>query len=112
MPEISPRAEGGFLLQRHLTKDLLNLVMHFGILPALTTPPLELGRKIRFTLRPAPARVFYSILRFDPAWALHSKVGANPMIWFLDVNGLIVDIRHMLREAQAVAFEKGLIPSG
>ena len=31
-------------------------------------------------------------------------------IWMLEVNGLIMDIRRCPREAQAVAFEKGLIP--
>jgi hypothetical protein len=34
----------------------------------------------------------------------------NPLIWMLEVNGLIMDIRQCLREAQEVAFEKGLIP--
>jgi hypothetical protein len=32
------------------------------------------------------------------------------LIWMLEVNGLITDIRSCPREAQAVAFEKGLIP--
>ena len=32
------------------------------------------------------------------------------MIWMLEVNGLIMDIRRCPREAQVVAFEKGLIP--
>jgi hypothetical protein len=34
----------------------------------------------------------------------------SPMIWMLEVNGLITDIRSCPREAQVVAFEKGLIP--
>jgi hypothetical protein len=34
----------------------------------------------------------------------------NPLIWMLEVNGLLIDIRHCPREAQLVAFEKGLIP--
>ena len=34
----------------------------------------------------------------------------NPLIWMLEVNGLLMDIRHCPREAQVVAFEKGLIP--
>jgi hypothetical protein len=32
------------------------------------------------------------------------------MIWMLEVNGFITDIRRCPREAQEVAFEKGLIP--
>ncbi len=34
----------------------------------------------------------------------------NPLIWYVKVNGLIVDVRHMPREVQEVAYEKGLIP--
>ena len=34
----------------------------------------------------------------------------SPMVWMLSVNGFFVDIRTMPREAQIVAFNKGLIP--
>ena len=34
----------------------------------------------------------------------------NPLVWMLSVNGLLMDIRDAPREAQVVAFEKGLIP--
>jgi hypothetical protein len=34
----------------------------------------------------------------------------NPMVWILQVNGLMVDVRHMPREVQVIAYEKGLIP--
>lgn len=46
----------------------------------------------------------------DPEWTLPSRLDANPLVWFLSVNGYMVDIRDMPREAQVVAFEKGLIP--
>ena len=55
-------------------------------------------------------RTVFQMRQFDPAWTVPSKVDSNPLIWYLSVNGLIVDIRHMPREVQAVAFEKGLIP--
>ncbi len=32
------------------------------------------------------------------------------MVWMLSVNGLIVDIRDMLREVQVQAYQQGLIP--
>jgi hypothetical protein len=32
------------------------------------------------------------------------------MIWMIQVNGLIVDARHMPRAIQEEAFHKGLIP--
>ena len=50
------------------------------------------------------------IHRFEPEWTLPSKVADNPMIWILQVNGIMMDIRSAPREAQEVAFKKGLIP--
>jgi hypothetical protein len=32
------------------------------------------------------------------------------MIWMLHVNGMLVDVRHMPREVQEIAYQKGLIP--
>jgi hypothetical protein len=47
---------------------------------------------------------------FDPEWTLPSRMEDNPLVWMLNVNGLLMDIRHAPREAQEVAFQKGLIP--
>jgi hypothetical protein len=47
---------------------------------------------------------------FDPNWCLPSRIDDNPMIWMLQVDGMIVDIRNMSREVQVIAYEKGLIP--
>ena len=34
----------------------------------------------------------------------------NPMVWMLEINGLMIDIRHAPLELQRLAYEKGLIP--
>ena len=34
----------------------------------------------------------------------------NPLVWMAEVNGYLVDLRHMPREVQEIAFEKGMIP--
>ena len=34
----------------------------------------------------------------------------NPMIWMLEVNGFMMDIRTCPREVLKIAFQKGLIP--
>ena len=47
---------------------------------------------------------------FDPDWTLPGRMDDNPLIWMIEVNGLILDTRSCPREAQEVAFEKGLIP--
>jgi hypothetical protein len=50
------------------------------------------------------------LVPFHPDWSLPSKIDDNPMVWFLKVNGLMMDIRHAPRGAQVAAYEKGLIP--
>ena len=46
----------------------------------------------------------------SPEWTLPSRLADNPMVWILQVNGLMVDIRQLPIEVQQIAFEKGLIP--
>jgi hypothetical protein len=55
-------------------------------------------------------RDLLKIRGFEPEWTLPGRMDDNPLIWMLEVNGLITDIRSCPREAQVVAFEKGLIP--
>lgn len=46
----------------------------------------------------------------DPDWSLPSMVDKNPLIWMLEVNGLIIDVRQAPRVIQEAAFRQGLIP--
>ncbi len=55
-------------------------------------------------------RKMFKIRNFDPKWTLPSRMDDNPVVWMLTVNGFLMDIRNAPREAQVVAFEKGLIP--
>jgi len=55
-------------------------------------------------------RDMLKMYQLDPNWCLPSRLDENPLIWILQVNGMMVDIRHMPREVQVIAFEKGLIP--
>src|SRR3954452_8811631 len=46
---------------------------------------------------------------------LHSQGGSplldqNPLVWMVEVNGMLVDLRHMPREVQEIAFQTGMIP--
>jgi hypothetical protein len=61
----------------------------------------------------AKARVITDALnvhRMDPRWMLASLIDRNPLVWMAEVNGLVVDLRHMPRAVQVIAFERGLIP--
>jgi hypothetical protein len=55
-------------------------------------------------------RKMFKIRNVDPKWTLPSRMDDNPVVWMLSVNGFLMDIRDAPREAQVVAFEKGLIP--
>jgi hypothetical protein len=55
-------------------------------------------------------RKILKIRQFDHRWTLPSMMDNNPMVWMLEVNGFLMDIRHAPREAQESAFEKGMIP--
>lgn len=46
----------------------------------------------------------------SPKWTLPSRLNDNPIVWMLQFNGLIVDVRGMPLELQQMAFDKGLIP--
>jgi hypothetical protein len=55
-------------------------------------------------------RNLLKIRQFDPKWTLPSKMDDNPMIWMVEVNGFLMDLRQASRELQEVAYEKGIIP--
>lgn len=55
-------------------------------------------------------RDLFGMVQFDPNWCLPSLVDQNPLIWMLEVDGLIVDVRFMPRQIQEIAYRKGLIP--
>lgn len=55
-------------------------------------------------------RKMLKIRQFDHHWTLPSRMDDNPLMWQLEVNGFIMDVRRCPREVQELAFEKGLIP--
>src|SRR5271166_2717398 len=58
----------------------------------------------------AAIRKMLKIHPLDPNWTLPSRLEDNPLVWMLEVNGLMMDVRHGPREVQEIAFNKGLIP--
>jgi hypothetical protein len=55
-------------------------------------------------------RDLFDILQFEPQWTLPSKLGDNPIVWMLPVDGFIVDVRQCPRDFQERVFKQGLIP--
>jgi hypothetical protein len=46
----------------------------------------------------------------DPAWTLPARLLSNPMVWYLKIDGLIVDARKLPRPVQEQLYEEGWIP--
>ena len=59
------------------------------------------SRQIREALKMGP---------MSPEWTLPSRLAGNPLVWMLQVNGLVMDIRQAPAELQRLAYEQGLIP--
>ena len=55
-------------------------------------------------------RRMFGIGRLNPDWTLPSRLGDNPLVWKVEVNGMLVDIRQESRERHEAAFQEGLIP--
>lgn len=46
----------------------------------------------------------------DADWCLPSRLGDRSSVWYISINGLIIDARGAPVEIQRIAYEKGLIP--
>ena len=51
-----------------------------------------------------------NINMFNHNWKLRSKMEDSSFVWMIEVDGLVVDVRHMPVELQQQAFNQGLIP--
>jgi hypothetical protein len=51
-----------------------------------------------------------NLMQMDPEWCLPSLIGDNPLVWMLEVDGLIIDARTAPLEFQQEAYRLGLIP--
>jgi len=50
------------------------------------------------------------IVPMDPRWCIPDMLGDNPLIWMVEVNGFVMDMRTAPRKFQEAAYAKGLIP--
>ncbi|MGI4947024.1 MAG: DUF6398 domain-containing protein [Janthinobacterium lividum] len=95
------------------TLGQLNFLADKASQPHMTMADLCAAFGVGQSTAAAKAKVIRDVLhtnRMDPTWMLQSFVDRNPLVWMAEVNGLLVDLRHMPREVQQIAFEKGMIP--
>lgn len=81
--------------------------------PHMKSKEIAEGFAVSVATMQAKAKVIregLDLVPFDPDWSLPSKMDDNPLVWIVEVNGFLMDIRWAPREAQVVAYEKGLIP--
>ena len=55
-------------------------------------------------------RKLMKIRQFDHRWMLPSRMDDNIIIWQIEIDGFIIDVRRCHRDIQEAAFQKGLIP--
>lgn len=80
----------------HLRTDALA-----NLLGVKQTTMTNKGRLIADTLR---------ITLMDPEFSRRDMIDKNPMTWLLEVDGFLVDARHLPPELQMEAWRRGLIP--
>src|SRR3954451_17189301 len=81
--------------------------------PFMTTADLCARFGVGQSTASAKARVISQALdpsRLNPEWSLPSLLDQNPLVWMAEVNGVLVDLLHMPREVQEIAFDEGMIP--
>ncbi|MBN2212595.1 MAG: hypothetical protein JW709_14450 [Sedimentisphaerales bacterium] len=81
--------------------------------PHMTAKQIAAGFGVSVATMQAKAKVIregLDLMPFDPEWTLPSMMGENPLVWMVEVNGFLLDIRTAPREKQIAAFEEGLIP--
>jgi len=50
------------------------------------------------------------VMPLDPDWCIPAMLADNPLVWMVEVNGFIMDIRYAPRQMQVEAYRMGLIP--
>lgn len=71
--------------------------------------PLEVA-KTTAANKASEIRKMIKIDHFNSEWVLASDVEKNPMLWYVEVNGLPVDARTLPLETQIYCAERGFIP--
>ena len=81
--------------------------------PCMAMAEVAAGFGVGESTATGKARVIFDALRLsrmDPAWMLRELADRNPVVWFIQINGFLADVRDLPREMQEIAYEKGLIP--
>ena len=81
--------------------------------PHMTSPQIAKGFGVSQQTMQTKSRIIreqFDMMQFDPDWCVPAMLDENPLVWMLEVDGFIMDIRTAPREAQEEAYQLGLIP--
>lgn len=81
--------------------------------PHMTSPQIAEGFGVSQQTMQTKSKVIrdeLDLIQFDPDWCLPALLRDNPLVWMLEIDGFIMDIRQAPREAQVEAYQLGLIP--
>jgi len=81
--------------------------------PHMTSPEIAKGFGVSQGTMQSKSKIIrdeLELMPFDPDWCLQALLEDNPLVWMLEINGLVMDIRTAPREAQEQAYRQGLIP--
>jgi hypothetical protein len=91
----------------------MNFLSDRATKPHMTTSEMCAAFGVGQSTASAKAALIRRVLNlhpFDPNWSLQSLLDKNPLVWMLQINGVILDIREAPRHVQEIALAQGLIP--
>ena len=90
-----------------------NFLSDMSFEPAMTQQEFSKAIGVSPATISAKSRVIWNgldLMPLDPNYAVASQADSNPLIWMVEVDGFIMDLRSAPRELQEAAYEQGLIP--
>ncbi len=91
----------------------VNFLTDTSFEPCMTWPEVAEAFGVAQTTMENKSRLIrkqLNIMPLAPAWCVDSLLDDNPLVWFIEVDGFLLDIRDAPRDVQEDAFRQGLIP--
>jgi len=91
----------------------INFLHDPSLSPYMTSAQLAEGFGVSQQTMQSKSKVIrdeFDLMQMDPDWCLPSLIGENPLVWMLEVDGMIIDARSAPLEFQREAYRLGLIP--
>ena len=91
----------------------VNFLQDPSIEPYMSSAELAKGFGVSqgtMTTKSKIIRDVLNIVPMDPDWCLPDMLDKNPLVWMVEVNGFVMDMRVAPRQVQEAAYAKGLIP--